>query len=505
MIPAAAIPALIALACKLGLLGHSMRMPAKHWTARLVQLLLVLFVFHNLIEIIGFSHLENGAITPLLTHIGFIYVALLIPIVGLLLHLSLRLSFDLPATDLRARLQPSLYFPGIVLLYLLLGTDQLVTGFQAYRGTMLRIPGPWYFLVEIYVIAYMSVALASLIYGARTSRQYANCRSRNRLWLLALLPVGILFLYLIIANHFGVAKITSTIYLPIPLTLFLILATYASGHRRLPDLAFFVPGSGVRRRKAALYARVEKMMVEMERPRRDVTLAQRLAETFGCPVELVGPTTPSSRLPMSALRKVRRTVVVDEIEEQDPELFALMKRHKIDAIVPFKTSARDSTCWALFGAPFVEEIYTPLDFVHLEKLFDQIQTGFLESAPPLRLQLQEIDGRLEELKRQLAVSWGELEDVRCKVVLAKDEHRRLCQSVDAHSFHDSTVSTEGVPREIISGGRTIEGFLRERECAIVSTALKRCRGNLPGAARLLGISLHELRYLIKRHDLHTRR
>jgi len=214
------------------------------------------------------------------------------------------------------------------------------------------------------------------------------------------------------------------------------------------------------------------MIAELEHPHANHKLAERLSQTFGCPVEIVGPAMSSSRLPTEALQKVRQVVVVDEIEEQDPQLFASMKRHKVDAVVPFEVSPNDSMCWALFGTPFVEEVYTPLDFTYLERLFDRIQMGLLENVLPLRSQLEEATGRLSEVKGQLAASWDELEELRRKVEFAEAERYQLSQSAEPYSFHNLPALRWDVPEEIVSGARTIEQFLFDRESVVVSLALK---------------------------------
>lgn len=501
MIPAIAIPAVVALVCKTALLGYSLKTPAGNSTTRLLRWLLAALVLQNLIEVFGLSLFHVASITPLLEKVGTAYLSVVVIVVALVLRLSLRLSFDPPNNDHRAPQQLWIYAPCVVLLILFVATDYLVVGFQPYRNSILRVPGPWYFLFETYVALYMLAALACLIYGARPGRRSAKGRSRNALWLLALLPLGLLFLYLIVANHLGTAKITSTIYLPVPMAIFLIVATYATHHNRLPDLAFFIPGSRVRQRKVDLYGRIQRMIAEQEGPQASSDLADRLTRTFSCPVEVVERASSSSPLPIQLLRKVRKIVVVDEIEAEDPELFRSMRQHKIDAIVPFQASPNESASWVLFGAPFVDEVYTPLDFVHLERLFERIQTGVLENFLPLRSQLLEATGRLSEVKRQLAASWSVLEEMRRKVEMAKAERYRLDDSTTSFVFKGLAASRLEVPEEIVSGECSIEQFLLNRESAIVSLVLRRCSGDLRETARMLGVSPKRLRYLIERHEI----
>ena len=498
MIPAVAIPSFVALVCKVVLLGYSTRAPAKNATIRLVQLLLVALVSQNSIEFIGFNLFESGVITPALTEIGIAYLVLTIIAVALVLHVSMRLSFDAPRADMRERRQFWVYAPSIILVILLVATDQLVAGFQPYGSTVLRIPGPRYILFESYIVLYLLAALACLVYGARPSRKSPKGRSRNRLLLFSLLPSGLLFLYLIVANHFGMAKITSTIYLPIPMTVFLVVATYATHRSRLPDLAFFVPGSRVRRRKCALYDRVQEMIAEVEHPYADDTLAKRLAETFGCPVEIVGRGASPSRFPPGVLQSVRQIVVADEIEEADPELRALMKLHKVEAIAPFRSHGTGSTCWALFGERFGTEVHTPLDFKYVETLFRRIEECFGENVLPLRSQLDAAVAKLDECNRQLAITWNEIEALRRNLDLVQAENYELSQNVDCNERDAPKLY---LPESVASGTRTLQEYLHDREATIVEAALRDSGRDQKKTARLLGIERETLSFLIHFHKL----
>ncbi|HEX9811612.1 MAG TPA: helix-turn-helix domain-containing protein [Burkholderiales bacterium] len=516
MIPAVAIPAFIALICKLGLLGYSIRVPTKNLTMRLVQALLVVFVLHNLAELVMLSHF-TGEVTRMMEYLGFVYFALIIPVVTLILHVSVRLSFDLLSNDKRRKLELLLYLPAVVLLYLLLATDQLVAGFQTFRNTLLRIPGPLYVLFEVYLPGYLLASLASLVYGARGSRKSAIRRARNRLWLLALFPLAVLVWYLIIANHYGLAKITSTIYLPIPWMLFLLGATYVTHHYRLFDVAFFVPGSKIRRRKKAFYNRIQGMIGGIANVQSTEILLGKLANIFHCPVALIdGPLSAIavegdqersgenelllSQFPREVLEKVDQIIVAEEIAESDPELHSLMKHYNVGAIVPFNSHSAASSQWMLLGERFSDEVYTPLDFKHLEKLFERVGEHLSENLLPLRTQLEDVTQKIRELKQRLATSWNELSTVRKNVDLARAENFRLRDS-NGPSLDYPNASKSQLPAPITSKEKTLEQYLVGREIEIIGAALKRCRGNTSEAARLLGMSPRMFLFRLKYHGL----
>src|SRR5690606_23104492 len=107
--------------------------------------------------------------------------AIEIPFFAVLLHLSLALS--LYAWDRYRHLAWLLYVPVPFLEYLLV-SGRLVAGFQLFNDyTILRIPGPQYYLFETYAPLYLIAAIVYLVYGARGSRPSTIGRLRNRYWL----------------------------------------------------------------------------------------------------------------------------------------------------------------------------------------------------------------------------------------------------------------------------------------------------------------------------------
>jgi hypothetical protein len=390
-----------------------------------VALLLVLAA-QNLVEFWGFNYRAEQGMGPLLQTLGFAYVGLLIPAIALILHISLRLSFDLPANDRQWKWEYLLYLPAASLVFLLLFTDQLVLGFQAFQDTVLRIPGPWYFLLETYLELYLLATLANLFYGARSSRLPA-ARTRNRLWLLAILPTALLFIYLIVANHFGWTRITSTFYVPITLTFFLAVTAYATHQHRLFDIEFYIPWSKVRRRKTAFYRRIQATVGEFtDLPTVDAVL-ERVAEVLRCPVALVGGWRPVfaaagegslelAQFPHETVAGIDRIVVAREIGDGD--IYRSMQQFKVAAIVPFYPNAKTSASWMLLGESFNESVYTPLDFRKVEWLFDKMGDFLLDKVGFLRSELNQANEENRSLRQQLA--WKAKE-----IVVLNERTRRL--------------------------------------------------------------------------------
>src|SRR5258708_25943282 len=111
MIAYTSVPALIALLFKALLLGYSVRSAGRNATSRLFVALLVVLAAQNLVEFWGFNYRAQHGMGPLLQTLGFAYVGFLIPAIALILHISLRLSFDLPANDPQWQWAHLLYLP----------------------------------------------------------------------------------------------------------------------------------------------------------------------------------------------------------------------------------------------------------------------------------------------------------------------------------------------------------------------------------------------------------
>jgi hypothetical protein len=288
MIAIITIPALFALVLKALITGYSLRGFGRDKSRWLFVCLPLTLAVHDLIEFVGLNHVVHHGPTPQLHGLGIAYTASLLVALAFLFHLALRLNLDPEAGSVHASWQAASYVPGAALLYLLFATEYLVVGFEAYRNTVLRVPGPLYPLFEGYVLICLVACTALFLYGSRRTRRPAIRCVRSRWWLLAIAPTALLLTYLIIANHFGLARVSSTIYLPITLTFSLMVTTYATHRRRLFDISFWIPGSPVRRQKAAFYRDLRSAVAEVEAAGSlDEALAW-VSRVLRCPVAVVG-------------------------------------------------------------------------------------------------------------------------------------------------------------------------------------------------------------------------
>ena len=511
------VPSLVALTFKLALLGYAAKSRAKNTLTFIFMAMLIVMSLFNLVEFSGLTYIAtNGFEATAANSFGFAYFAFVIAAITLLLHLSLALSFDSLLSQ-RRELLVLIYGSGIALESLLLFTDKLVLGFKPFLYTVLRDPGPWYFLFETWLVVCIAAALLNLVYGARSSRP-ALPRIRNRLWLVALAPMGLLFVYLIVANHFGWTKLTSTFYGPMAMTFFLVVTTYATYEYRLFDIEFYIPWSSSRKRKTAFYRRIQATIAEIAELNSPRQILDMMARTLQCQVALVGGPRPVVAIepsheirstgelrpvefPRDALHKVDHIVVANEIADENPELYRLMKHHKVGAIVPFNSHSSTAADWMLLGEHFSDHVHTPLDFKVVETLFDRIGERFLDNLLLLRSQLAEANDELRDYQRRLGLAWGEIESLR-KNLTATEQHNRELREEKANLKRQSLrVVQGGLPSVIESGEKTLEQYLAESEREIVRAALRDCRGNKAKAARLLGVQMRTLHYLIQRHDL----
>ncbi|MBI3896716.1 MAG: hypothetical protein HY308_00295 [Gammaproteobacteria bacterium] len=516
MIAYIAVPAMVALVFKAVLLGYAVRSPISNERTRLFLALLIALAAHNLSEVLALTYFTNFGLTSTMQVLGFAYVGLLIPVIALILHVSLRLSFDWRPSDPHLRMQPLLYLPGAILLCLLLFTDKLVLGFRPFQNTVLRVPGQWYFLFEIYFEVYLLVAISSLFYGSRPSRPSTVARTCNRLWLVAILPTVLLCVYLIVANHFGWTKITSTIYVPITLTFFIILASYATNEYRPSDVQYYIPWSKVRKHKNVFYERIQAIIKELADMRTVDEAMSRVSGLLRCSVALVGGWRPVlamagdrsiqlAQFPHERLEKIDHILVAHEIEQAMPDMHQVMKQFGVAVIVPFYPHAKTAASWMLLGDSFSDSVYTSRDFKKVERLFDNLGEFFLDKLTYLRTELTQAKDRNQSLQEKVAVLKSESAKARDESLALRDYNFRL--QLENHSLRMTVRPSQPgqllrlVPKTQPEDNRPLADKLAEYEAHLIQQALRRCNHNKSEAARQLGMRPNTLHYKIERYRL----
>lgn len=450
------LPSFVALIFKLILLVYAAKSTVKNSVTKVYMALLVLLSLFNFVEFTGINYLARNGFDEVVNQFGFVYFFLLIPAIAVMLHISIRLSFDSTVSYLKKNYLFLLYIPVLLLEFLLIFTDQLIAGFAPFKYSILRVPGPLYFIFETFATVYMLAATFNLLHGARNQRT-ALARTRNRLWLLALAPIVLVVIYLITANHFGWTKLTSTFYFPIAITFFLLVTTYATYRYRLFAIELYIPWSKIRKRKTAFYNRIRAMIAEIADLGAVNNAVERLAETLRCPVALVstnksilavaGESQNMPEISRDILHKYDHIVVANEIADSAPETYAAMKNHGVAAIVPFYPHSQTASGWLLLGDSFGEEVYTPLDFRMVEQLFDKMADLFLDKLLTMRTQLATAHNQIHTLQLQHQEIQSRVTTLQNDISVLRKQNIRLVKEQRADSMihdHPETQTTAGL-------------------------------------------------------------
>ena len=437
------VPALIALAFKLVLLVYAIKSPTRNGSTRIYFYLLLLLSLQNVAEFACLIYLAAYGIDATTTAYAYAYVAFLIPVAAVILHLSLRLNWN--KTETSGMHWFLIYLPVVPLELLLLFSPNLIPAFVPFQNSVLRIPGPWFFLLEGFVATYWVAAFVNLIAGVKKAHASPISQARNRLWILGLSPMLLLLIYLVVANHFSWTQLTWTFYIPMAMTFFLVVTTYATHQYRLFDIQFYVPWSKVRKRKTAFYDRIQSTIAEIaDLGSGSVSRAlDRLADTLRCPVAFVDDSksiiaavgAPQMlAVPLDTLKGVDHILVANEIADAKPEAYAAMKQHGIAAIVPFHPHSHNAASWLLLGEAFSDQVYTTRDFRMVEQLFDKMADLFLDKLVEMRTKLADAHLQIQTLKFQLELAHASTATLEQRVETLARDNLRLVQEQPADSL-----------------------------------------------------------------------
>jgi DNA-binding protein Fis len=446
MIPSVyAIPAFIALIAKVALFFYARSSRIRNLETRLYLLFLFALSIQNVVEILGFQAIARRGFFPDID--GFVYYSAGIMAIALVFDLALTLSR--PSNDNQiAKTRIILYAPAVVLEILLWYTPWLVVGFESHGYTAAKMPGPLYFLYEIYAVGYLGAVVAFLAYGSRR-QETSSSRLKNKLLLLGMLPIFFVVVAVVLLAHFGVrhvnvVAINTSVTLPLAVTFFLAVTAYAIHQHRLFDIQFYIPWSKVRKRKTAFYRRIRGMIAEIANLSSVNEAVSQLAHTLGCPVALVdskativaasGAQDRMIQIPQEALLEAESIIVTNEIKDVYPETYMVMKRHGVAAVVPFYPHSRNASGWLLLGDSFSEHVYTPLDFRLVEELFDKMADLFLDKLLTMRAQLAEANKQMRLMQRQVEKSESMLAPLQRDVETLRRENMRLLKEQRADSL-----------------------------------------------------------------------
>lgn len=499
------LPAGIALLCKIGLFVYARLSNVSNALTRLYLYFLFALSLQNVAEISHFYTIARGG----MPYLEFaVYYAAIIAALALLVHLSLRLSFPERARSIAV----PIYAYAVLLEGFLLLTPLVIADITPMGHTATRVAGPLYFLFELYAIGSF-IGVIGLLTMAAYRQPSALQRAKARLFLAAIVPMAGVIVTVLVMLRLGVRLTNATVIYPIAITYFLIVTAYATHQHRLFDISFYIPWSAVRQRKTAFYDRIRAMIAEIADLSSVAQVVDRLADTLRCPVALIGgpqPTLSTAEgalrmlgFPADELRKMDHIVVANEIAAAAPMTHALMKQYGVAAIVPFYPRSHAAS-WMLLGDSFNEQVYTPLDFRMVERLFAHMAEQFLDKLVLLRSQLHETRDQLQTLQYRLEQTDAELEKQREQNSLLREYNFRLLREravnrtdVERKPARLLKFSPEVAPQPDVPLAEHVSQF----EARLIMQALERCGGNKSQAARLLGLRPNTLHYKIERYGL----
>ncbi|HLQ25283.1 MAG TPA: hypothetical protein VK138_05315 [Acidiferrobacterales bacterium] len=252
MISIYSLPAILALIAKFFILYFSQRAKIQNFNTRLFTLAVVFSVSLSVVEVAGFNY---GFQSEYRNQFGFVYYTAAIPLVAILAHLSILIVFN----NLPLCVPLFIYGYALLLESLLLFTPLLVLGFESLGGyTIIRTPGPFYGLFEIFIIAGMLSIVFFPLRGLRPDRS-TMVRSQCKLWIVATTPLALLIIVIIVLLHFRIHLFNSTVTAPLLFTLLLGAIGYAVHNKRLIELDFYLPWSRIRKYKTKLYAHLRRL------------------------------------------------------------------------------------------------------------------------------------------------------------------------------------------------------------------------------------------------------
>lgn len=472
------IPAILALVTKAAILYLSRHAEVQNIQTRLFSAAVVAALGVNIAEIALLQRFVESntyfwGITYFVTHIIML---------ALLTHLAILVSFDSPSKRRHWLLSTVLYGYVVMLEVLLLfSSRQLIQEFRPLHGyTVTRIPGPFFWIYELFIAACLLAILVLPFWGLRRGRApIARCRSK--LWFISVFPFALLALLIISLLHFQIYWFNSTVTTPLLITLLLGAIGYAIHNRRIVDVDFYLPWSSVRKLKMALYAHITALSHEIPQFRSIDGLIRGLTDIVRCPVALLGSrnarflsgedTARMSSFPITALTTIDKMLVANEIPEKFPREHGLMAEHKIAVIVPFFPHSNKASCWLLLGEPFSQQMYTPQDFRTIESLFRKMAGLFLDEM---------LDKGFDSKVLQSCGRGNETQ-------LGASDFERQEHAVSRKTKYNPKKSF----KEVVS----------EFEAQVIRDALQRCHGNQAEAARILGLRPNTLFYKIERYRL----
>lgn len=409
-----AMPAIFALAAKLLLLTYTTRSGNKEKYTLFFTWFLIALGIQNLGEVAHFFALESGDSSLLNTSLNLYYL-------GAILSLPAILAFALEISVTRGSLKLNLIWQVclslcVLLVVLVLSTNLIIDGYQIIAFSAKRIPGEYFFLLEILLISVAIGTLGLFIYGSANGPSF-RMKMINTYMLIGIAPLVLTVVVVTLLLRIFDANYNAAIILPIAVTFFLVVTTYAIHHHKLFDIQFMLPWTPLATARKRFHEKLAEFSKNL--PNTIPRALEEISSILSCPVALVGLREPIvvggrfdlDELNTNKLNHISRWTHVSSLRKTNKSLSQLLETKGIDAVVPYNPRNTQNKGWLFFGNDKNSQLITRSDISAMEKLVSHLESAYDERMTSLARQLekhrikeQELVHQIEQLKKSQEVT-----------------------------------------------------------------------------------------------------
>ncbi len=238
------VPAVSALLIKIAILYFGRGALLQTALSRAFLALLIIMTGSNALELVAYYYGDTLLTTEILLKLYYVSLvclfALLLQISMLLVNRRLDLLFGVANFAL-----------GAIMIGFLLFTDLIITGARSIGYTVTRIPGDFYFLAQAYGIAMIFASVGVCIYGYKAAK-YHYAKIQCMYLVVAVFAMCFPIFIAILAMAAGI-EITAAVILPIGISFFLLIITYALNSDGIYDIRVWILGTVMFRLHTSLH------------------------------------------------------------------------------------------------------------------------------------------------------------------------------------------------------------------------------------------------------------
>ncbi len=228
------LPAIFALLFKFFLLFYGGKAYCKNKSSKTLLALLIILTVCNFMELIGYRYLDNPEAIVIFLRVYYVSVVMLL---AFLLQLSLLTAYK----SLDKKVELLIFSISTLACGLLLLSDLVISGATSIGYSITRIPGKLYWIVPVYSFVLLFCSLAVLTHGYKKARnQFRKIQSFYIFLAVCCLAFPILVAIALMAMGL---KVNAAFILPIGISFFLCLISYAIKSEQLFDIRIWLPFS----------------------------------------------------------------------------------------------------------------------------------------------------------------------------------------------------------------------------------------------------------------------